>query len=200
MKISVFGGSQTPPGSPDYLQALEFGKGLAQAGHTVMTGGYMGTMEAVSRGAFEAGGHVIGVTCAQIEHWRPVKPNAWVSEELKFTTLNERLLHLITACDMAVAFPGGIGTLAEVAMTCNLLVVGAITIPPIILVSRNWERIMRSYFEEFDLYIPQKDRGHFIFCENAAQAIQEINRTTKDTKDTKDMNNHEIHERHETQK
>ena len=31
-------------------------------------------MEAVSRGANEAGGHVIGVTCEDIEAWRQVKP------------------------------------------------------------------------------------------------------------------------------
>ena len=49
-----------------YAEALALGELLAQRGHTVLTGGYMGTMEAVSDGAAAAGGHVIGVTCDEI--------------------------------------------------------------------------------------------------------------------------------------
>ena len=49
MKISVFGGSQARDGSDAYAQAVALGSLLAQHGHTVLTGGYMGTMEAVSR-------------------------------------------------------------------------------------------------------------------------------------------------------
>ena len=87
MKASVFGGSQPKEGASAYAEAYALGKMLAEAGHTVMTGGYIGTMEAVSRGASEAGGHVIGVTCEEIEGWRPVKPNDWVKEEWRRDTL-----------------------------------------------------------------------------------------------------------------
>ena len=59
------------------------------------TGGYSGTMTAVSQGAADAGGHVIGVTCRQIEQFRPLGPNQWVKEEIKYDTLTERLLHLV---------------------------------------------------------------------------------------------------------
>ena len=70
MKVAVFGGSAPRPGDEVYAQAVELGRLLAMGGHTVMTGGYMGVMEAASRGANEAGGHVIGVTCNEIERWR----------------------------------------------------------------------------------------------------------------------------------
>ena len=70
MNITVFGGAQPKEGSAAYEEARELGKLLAERGHAVLTGGYMGTMEAVSRGASEAGGHVIGVTCEDIEEWR----------------------------------------------------------------------------------------------------------------------------------
>ena len=70
MNITVFGGAQPKEGSAAYEEARELGKLLAERGHAVLTGGYMGTMEAVSRGASEAGGHVIGVTCIDIEEWR----------------------------------------------------------------------------------------------------------------------------------
>ena len=73
MRVTVFGGSQPGEDSPAYSQAIELGRLLASRGHTVLTGGYIGSMEAVSRGAAEAGGHVVGVTCEEIEAWRPVK-------------------------------------------------------------------------------------------------------------------------------
>ena len=60
--IAVFGSSQTPPGTEEWDQAVLTGSRLAQAGFGVVTGGYGGTMEAASKGAAEAGGHVIGVT------------------------------------------------------------------------------------------------------------------------------------------
>src|SRR5512141_3056804 len=81
MDITVFGGSQPKEGSSAYNEAMELGRLLAQRGHSVLTGGYIGTMEAVSRGASEAGGHVIGVTCEDIENWRKVAANRWVMEE-----------------------------------------------------------------------------------------------------------------------
>src|SRR5512136_1850997 len=107
MNITVFGGSHPKPGSQAYVEAYELGKLLALAGHTVLNGGYIGTMEAVSRGANEAGGHVVGVTSADIEAWRGVRANPWVQEERHFDTLQERLNELVLACDAAIALPGG---------------------------------------------------------------------------------------------
>ncbi len=174
MKIAVFGGSKTPVDSADYRQALNFGRELAQSGHTVMTGGYLGTMEAVSRGAFEAGGQVIGVTCAQIESWRSVKPNAYITKEIKFNTLIERLLHLINDCDMAVAMPGGIGTLTEIALAWNLLVVDVNQTPPILLVGTGWEKALRAFYDAQDAYVPVNDRAHLVFCADIQLAMKEI--------------------------
>ncbi len=103
MNVTVFGGAQPQPGSPAYLEACELGRLLAQAGHAVLTGGYIGTMEAVSKGANEAGGHVIGVTCDEIEHWRGTSANRWVMEVRHFSTMQERLNELVRACDAAIA-------------------------------------------------------------------------------------------------
>jgi uncharacterized protein (TIGR00725 family) len=119
MNITIFGGTKPRPGEPEYNEALRLGQLLARAGHTVITGGYMGTMEAVSRGAREAGGHVVGITCEEIERWRKSYANAWVIEEVKLPTLHERMIALIERCDAAIALPGGIGTLAEISLLWN---------------------------------------------------------------------------------
>ena len=173
MNITVFGGSQPQPGSPAYVEAYELGKLLAQAGHTVLTGGYIGTMEAVIRGANEAGGHVIGVTCADIEAWRPqVKANAWVKEERRFATLQERLNELVLACDAAIALPGGPGTLTEIALTWNLMIVDSIPRKPLILMGAGWRSVMESFYNSFEAYIPQNQRDLLQFAPDIQEAVK----------------------------
>jgi uncharacterized protein (TIGR00730 family) len=175
MNVSVFGGSQPLPASPAYEEACELGKLLAQSGHTVLTGGYIGTMEAVSRGAAEAGGHVIGVTCADIEAWRAVKPNAWVQEERRFATMQERLNELVLACDAAIALPGGPGTLTEIALTWNLMIVRSIPPKPLILTGPGWKSLMAAFFNSFEVYIPTSQRDLLRFAPDIKTAIAIIN-------------------------
>ena len=122
----MFGGSQAHEGSDAYAEAQSLGNLLAQGGHIVLTGGYMGTMEAVSKGAAVAGGQVIGVTCEEIGRWHGRSANAWVAEEWKQTTLIQRLEVLIRSADAAMALPGGPGTLTEVALMWNLMIVGSL--------------------------------------------------------------------------
>jgi uncharacterized protein (TIGR00725 family) len=170
MNITVFGGSSPKPGSPAYQQAYTLGKSLALAGHSVLTGGYIGTMEAVSRGVAEAGGHVIGVTCSEIESWRTVKANAWVHEERRFISLEERLHELINSCDAAMALPGGPGTLAEIALTWNLMIINAIPEKPLILIGEEWRSVLNSFFGNLGDYIPQVQHKFLHFAKDVESA------------------------------
>jgi len=171
MNVTVFGGSGPRPGSDAYQEAYRLGKLLAERGHAVLTGGYIGTMEAVSRGAAETGGHVIGVTCAQIERWRAVGPNAWVKEERRFETLNERLQALIDGCDAAIALPGGPGTLTEIALTWNLMIVGALPERPLVLVGDGWRRMIEEMYTTLGDYVPDNQRTLLQFAGKVEQAV-----------------------------
>jgi uncharacterized protein (TIGR00730 family) len=172
MNVTVFGGAHPQPGSPAYQEACELGRLLARAGHTVLTGGYIGTMEAVSRGANQAGGHVIGVTCDDIEAWRKVKANPWVKEERHFQTLDQRLNELVHACDAAIALPGGPGTLTEISLTWNLMIVDSMPHKPLILVGAGWSSVMDQFYRSHDPYIPQNQRSLLLFAANIQEAIQ----------------------------
>lgn len=136
--MAVYGSARTPRDSADYLQALELGKQLAQMGLVVANGGYQGTMEAVSRGAREAGGHVIGVTC---DLFNPRVANAWLSEERRTPDLLARLRTITSMADGFIALPGGIGTLSEVALTWNLLQAGQLLERPFILLGAPWREL-----------------------------------------------------------
>lgn len=171
MNIAVFGSSQPKEGEAAYAEAYILGQLLAQAGHTVLTGGYIGTMEAVSRGAAEAGGHVIGVTCEAIERWRPVSANGWVKEEWRKGTLLERLEAIITGCEAAIALPGGPGTLTEVALTWNLMIIQSLPPRPLILVGPGWRSVFERFFDEFGEYTPVNQREYIQFAANVQEAI-----------------------------
>jgi uncharacterized protein (TIGR00730 family) len=171
MKISVFGGSQPIEGDAAYEDAYTLGKMLAEAGHTVMTGGYIGTMEATSRGATEAGGHVIGVTCDEIEHWRPVRPNQWMAEEQRRETLIERMQILIRDCDAIIALSGGIGTLAEITLTLNLMAVESIHRRPLVLVGSGWQSVFDQFYTQLDVYVAENQRKLVQFADDVKTAV-----------------------------
>lgn len=148
-RISVFGGASPRPGEMAYVEAERLGYLLGKAGCTVLNGGYVGTMEAVSKGAFRAGGHVIGVTCAEIEKWRKVGANPYIHQERRCETLSERLDVLIKECDAAIALMGGIGSLAEILYLWNHMVIQAVPSKPLILVGERWKTIFNVINEKF---------------------------------------------------
>ncbi len=150
--IAVFGSSRVPPESQDYQDAVAIGKVLAEAGYTVMTGGYAGIMEAASKGANEAGGHVIGVTSAQIQAIRPIPPNQWVKEEINYDKLADRLDYLIRQAAGYVVMPGGVGTLNELVLAWEYMRVKELTIKPLVCYGAVWERTLTAFID--DAYIP----------------------------------------------
>ena len=170
MQISVFGGSSVDPTHEEYLQALELGGLLAAELFTVLNGGYMGTMEAVSRGAAESGGHVIGVTSDEIESWRPSPPNTWLTEEKRFNTARERLFYLIDQCDAAIALPGGVGTLAEIAVMWKAMIIS--TPKPLILLGDDWKHILENIYDRLYEHFPNEHKKLVSFAENNEICIQ----------------------------
>ena len=172
--ITVFGGSLPQPGSAAYQEAQQLGALLAESGFAVQTGGYIGTMEAVSQGASEVGGHVIGVTCDEIEAWRPVAPNRWVAQQKRCPTLRERLYVLIDECDGAIALPGGIGTLAEIALTWSQLQIKPKDTRPFILLGLGWARTMDTFTSELGFYIPETDQKRILIAPDPTTALEKL--------------------------
>jgi len=121
--VTVFGSSLPSEGSAAYREAQCLGRLLAEEGYAVCNGGYRGLMEATARGAREAGGHTIGITCGI---W-PFTANPWIVEEVRTGTFGERLMMLIERGDAYVVLPGGTGTLAELALTWEMMNKGTLS-------------------------------------------------------------------------
>ena len=114
--VTIFGTSRAVEGDSVYSLALETGRLLAQAGFTIANGGYGGTMMAAAKGASEADGEIIGVTCSAFKS----KANEYVTREILTDSLDERLDKLIELGRAYIALPGGTGTLLELAKVWEL--------------------------------------------------------------------------------
>lgn len=180
MIITVFGGSNPKPGEPAYLEAYHLGELIGKSNQTVMTGGYMGTMEAVSRGCKEHGGHVIGASCEELEKWRPARVNPWVMEEVSLPTLIGRLEYLIRRCNAAIALPGGAGTLAELAVMWNLMIIDVVPSKPLVLIGNGWKQTMATYRKELGSYAPDHDWERMTFKADVDSAYEFIVNSVRD--------------------
>jgi uncharacterized protein (TIGR00730 family) len=172
--VSVFGGSAARPGDDTWREAEAFAARLARAGVTIATGGYGGVMEAASRGAAAQGGRVLGVTCDDIEAWRGVRPNAYLGEEVRVPRLRDRVVRLMEMGDALAAFPGGVGTLSEVALSWSMLQTGALTPRPFVLVGEGWRAVLRTFLDTAQGFLHPDDEGLLGFAPNGELAAETI--------------------------
>ncbi len=141
--VTVFGSSRLRSGEADYEEARALGHALATRGLVVCSGGYGGVMEAVSRGAKEAGGRTLGVTA---EVFRS-RANDWVDEEVRVKTWQDRLFELIRRGDGYVACKGGTGTLVELAVVWEMLNKGVMSSKPFVVLGEFWRPILERVRE-----------------------------------------------------
>ena len=141
--ITIFGTGRAKPGDSAYTLAYETAKLLAQAGCAIANGGYGGTMLAAAKGAAEAGGEIIGVTCSAFKRTPGGyvnRANKYISREIVTNSLEERLDTLIKLGQAYVVLPGGTGTLLELAKVWELKNKGFLeSDKPIILVGAFWK-------------------------------------------------------------
>ena len=137
--VTVFGSSRPREGEVDYEEARVLGRALAKHGFAVCSGGYGGVMEAVSRGAKEAGGKTYGVTA---EFFTAAKLNSWIDTEVRMKTWDERLFELIRLADGFVACKGGTGTLVELAVVWEMLNKSVITGKPVAVLGDFWQPVL----------------------------------------------------------
>lgn len=132
--ITVFGSSRMRTDSTEYEEAVALGRALAVAGLAVCSGGYGGVMEAVSRGAREAGGEVLAVTARSFRG----RVNSWVTREVRVDNWHDRLFELVRLGQGYVACRGGTGTLAELAVVWEMLNKGLMQSKPLAILGGFW--------------------------------------------------------------
>ena len=120
------------------------------------------------------GGHVIGVTCDQIEQWRDVRPNPWIEVEIRLPTLLARIVRLIEEAQAIVALPGGLGTLSEIALAWSMMQIGEIGPRAMVLVGESWLQTFHTFFETADAYVAAKDREALTFVQEVEDVVEAL--------------------------
>jgi predicted Rossmann-fold nucleotide-binding protein len=103
-------------------------------------------MEAVSRGAKEAGGRTLGITAAFFAS----RPNPWLDQEIRVKTWRDRLFELVKRGRGYVVCRGGTGTLVELAVVWESFNKGVMHNRPLVALGDFWEPVVRRVNEVED--------------------------------------------------
>ena len=133
--VSVFGSARTQRDTPEYVLAEQIAAELSRAGYALITGGGPGIMEAINKGAAEAGGVSVGLG---IELPTEMGLNDYVNVGLEFRYFFVRKTMFIKYSQAFVVLPGGFGTMDELFEAVTLVATGKITRFPIVLVGTEY--------------------------------------------------------------
>jgi uncharacterized protein (TIGR00730 family) len=171
--VTVFGSARVREDHPYYQLGRQVGAGLARLGFTVMTGGGPGMMEAVNRGAREAGGRSVGVNIVL-----PVEqaPNRYLDKMVTCRYFFVRKVLLFKYSYSFVALPGGLGTLDELAEALTLIQTKKILHYPVVLIGSAYWRGFIALLEDMVKAgtISASDLDLFLVTDDVKEAIAHI--------------------------
>src|SRR5208282_5980144 len=182
--IVFFGSARTTPDGPlgrYYQEARElarlittWSKSLRSHAHryVVCSGGGPGIMEAANRGASEAGGRTIGLNIGLPHEQRP---NPYITRGLsfQFRYFFMRKLWFAHLARALVVFPGGFGTLDELAEILTLQQTGKFDrrIPVLLYGSEYWKEIINFDALVRHGMISREDLNLFRYADDPAAAL-----------------------------
>ena len=172
--ITVFGSSFPKPGEQEYEDAYMLGKILGLNGFNVCSGGYQGMMDAVSKGAAEAGSDAIGVT---VELFNST-PSQYLTEIVECDSLFERIKTLVTLADGFIILNGGTGTLLELSVIWEYFNKELIETKPIATNGTMWCEIVEIM--ERRLKLENRKTGLIECFENIDECADYLITTLKD--------------------
>ncbi|MDB5239185.1 MAG: hypothetical protein JWO00_520 [Candidatus Parcubacteria bacterium] len=173
--VTIFGSSMTKPESPRYAQAQEVASRIIKdTGYAVLTGGGPGIMEAVSKGAKEAGGPSVGLRI----HILREHSNSYLTDSMNFTYFFARKAMLAFAAETYIFMPGGYGTFDELFGILTLIQTGKIPRVPIILFDSSFWNPIKEYIATVmlgeDRTIDPHDMDLFEVTDSADRVVEII--------------------------
>lgn len=173
--VTIFGSARLSQDSKYCKMAYNLGRLLAENGHSVITGGGPGIMEAASHGAYEIGGRTIGLNIALAHEQHP---NPYLTDCITFEYFFARKVSLAMAAKVFVFFPGGFGTMDELSEVLCLMQEGKMPKMPVFLVGKD-------YWKAFDRVIGKmilmrlvnvKDAGIFKITDRLSDVVAAANK------------------------
>ena len=143
--VTVFGSARMGQDTPAYKDCVRLGELLAENGYGVLTGGGPGIMEAANRGAWNKQGVSVGLN---IKLPMEQRPNRYQSEELDFRYFFIRKVCFLKYSVAAVVYPGGFGTLDEMAEVLTMIQTHKVNRIPLALVGHRFFDPLIAWFRE----------------------------------------------------
>lgn len=177
--VTFFGSARTKPSDPFYKKATNLaGRICKELDYAVITGGGPGIMEAANKGAFDCGGHSLGLNiCLPTEQ----KPNPYLTDFMNFHYFFVRKFMLSFAADAYVYFPGGFGTNDEFFEILTLIQEGKMKPVPVICIGKKYwkrhDRMFRKLLKEGK--ISRKDLDLYIITDDIDEAFDIITRSPR---------------------
>lgn len=177
-KVCVFG-SYKNLSKKEKEEIVKLGKLLAENGIIVVSGGFGGTMEDVSRGAKLGGGKTIGVTYYRDEDLPHKRANEFIDEEIKTKDIFERISSMMRISDGFIILQGGTGTLLELAAVLEHINKGFISPKPIIAIGDFWKSVVKNLDKEEILNLEAKKRFKVANCSELVTFAKTIDEAIK---------------------
>ncbi len=177
-KVAMFGSSRMPRQHSAYPMAQEFGRLMARAGWTVITGAASGIMRAGHEGAGRTQSFGLNIRLPFEQEANPViaKDTKLINCKYFFT----RKLLFIKESHATALFPGGFGTLDEGFESLTLVQTGKSDPRPIVFVDTPRGTFWAPLLKFFDRQLQQGgmispgDRSLYQVADSAEEAAQQI--------------------------
>jgi uncharacterized protein (TIGR00730 family) len=179
-KVTMFGSARTQPDRPEYLQAIDFGRKIVEAGFMVITGAGPGIMQAGHEGAGLENSFGANIRLPWEQSANPI-----IREDKKLVTFKyffTRKLIFIRHSDAIVLFPGGFGTMDEGFEALTLMQTGKSQLMPLVLIDRpggeywrTWDKNVREHLLRGSLISPD-DLNLYHITDSTDEAVKIITR------------------------
>jgi predicted Rossmann-fold nucleotide-binding protein len=150
-RLAAFGSSRLKADNPDYTDIVRLSTAIGELGWNGITGGHQGMMAAFSEGIHAGGGHIRGITLERF----PTPPENTLSEEIRAHDFFDRMRIMIEASQAWLVLPGGLGTLAELSMTWDLIAIRVLEPRPLLLYGQMWKPVIDTLAEHLILSMDQ---------------------------------------------
>jgi uncharacterized protein (TIGR00730 family) len=177
--VTVFGSARCAPDHPYYELGRQVGRRLTDAGFTVMTGGGPGLMEAVNRGARDAGGRSVG---CNVRLPMEQSPNPYLDRCSTSQHFFVRKVLLFRYSYAFIALPGGFGTMDELFEALTLIQTRKIERFPIVMIgTAYWKPVLELVHRMIgEGMVDAADLSLFIVTDDVEEAVRYIQRSTNE--------------------
>ena len=160
--VTIFGGSRLKLTTNYAMQAHDLGRRFVENNISILTGGGPGIMEAASCGAkkdHKGKGRIIGIGVARLGE----EPNKCVDEYFELEYFFSRKWLLTQYSHAFVIFPGGFGTLDELAEVLTLIQTKHLGKVPVLLIGKEYWADLVTWIQKEPLKQGFIDTDDFAF-------------------------------------